>query len=148
MLVKAVLNTGGAIVELGCGWYSTPILAQFAVCQRRHTLSCDNNKQWLAIFEHFANPLHKLVHIEDWNNLNAFPCGLLFVDQAPGNFREHSINKFRQFADVMVLHDTENQIEYGYSNILGTFKYEHTDKTQPTWTTVVSNIIDVTGWGK
>ena len=150
LLVKAVLNTGGAIVELGCGWYSTPILHEIAKSQRRPLYTFDTSREWLDQFTHlsmkYAN--HHLYEVATWSMLEARVCGVVFIDMAPGAEREYAADAFREKADVLVLHDTENQVEYGWPRVLPTFPYQYTDKTQPTWTTLVSMKIDVREWFK
>ena len=147
LLVKAVLNTGGPIVELGAGYYSTPILHELALSQRRHLFTFDNNYEWIKQFEYLKGTLHSIDFVPIWEKLFIrMSFGIVFVDQAPGEAREFSIGSFRHCADVLVLHDTENLVEYGYQRVLPTFEFQYTDKTQPTWTTVCSDKIDVKEW--
>ncbi len=146
VLVKAVLNTQGPIIELGCGWYSTPILHELALYSNRVLFTFDNNLEWLEHFKHFGSSNH-IVEFSNWKDIVfRYHLGVVFVDTAPGPEREYLVDQFRGSTDVLVLHDTEEQVQYGWQRVLPTFKYQYTDKTQPTWTTLASDKIDVRTW--
>lgn len=64
-LIGSVLKTTGPILELGTGWYSTPILHEIAVSQQRHLVTLDNNKYWLEQFK-----------ATNWQSVTPLPIGL------------------------------------------------------------------------
>lgn len=152
-LVGAALRTIGPILELGVGWYSTPILHEIAEVQQRKLYTVDNNEYWIAQFKvleeksrwHFVWP------IGWWGELReiaheAMHFGLVFVDQGQPCEREYAIRMLLNQADVFVMHDTEEEFAYGYGRTLPLFKYLYTDRCQKAWTTVASNTIDVSQW--
>lgn len=152
ILVGAVLRTPGDILELGVGWYSTPILHELATILDRDLFTADNNPHWLAQFKCLECSRHKLVDVGWWGDLYAWArCiswGVVFVDHAQPIEREYAIRALKGNAAVFVLHDTEEGFAYGYSRTIPSFKYQYTDKCQKAWTTIVSDTVDVSEWFK
>src|ERR1019366_4837505 len=63
-LVACIRHTQGAVIELGCGDYSTPILHH--LCPGRLLVSADSNRAWLGRFADLACDMHILCHVPDW----------------------------------------------------------------------------------
>jgi len=139
-LLKMCLDvTEGGIVELGSGIYSTILLRGYAMKHDRHFRTFDSKQDWAEIT--------KSQYIKDWEGEQwVIPCGLVFIDEAPGEHRKISIEKYRGIADILVIHDTEPTADYvyGLSEILKSFKYryDYTPIGKP-HTTAVSDVIDV-----
>lgn len=152
LLVGAALRTKGPILELGCGFYSTPLLHEIAEVQDRLLITIDNNIDWLAQFLSLESKCHKLKLVGWWGELyehsEALDFSLCFVDQGQPCEREYAIRKLMDKVRVFVMHDTEEQHAYGYGRTLPMFRYQFTDRCQKAWTTIVSNSVDVTGWFK
>jgi hypothetical protein len=129
LLVGSALRTTGPILELGVGWYSTPLLHEITTVQRRRLLTVDNNRDWLAQFECLGNEYHSLHLVGWWGEMyeGVIPAkasfGLVFVDQGQPIEREYAVRRFLNRADVFVLHDTEEPFAYGYCRTLPMFKY-------------------------
>lgn len=148
-LVAAALRTEGLMVELGVGWYSTPILHEIAHAQKRKMITYDNNRDWILQFKGLKSEYHDLVTLGWWGDMPlANHYGMVFVDQGQPIEREYSIRRMVDVVDVFVMHDTEESFAYGYNRTLPMFKYQYTDKCQAAWTTIASNKIDVTKWVK
>lgn len=153
-LIGSVMRTTGPILELGVGWYSTPILHEIAKMQRRLLITADNNWDWLGQFKGLESRWHKIIHVGWWGELfdgsllHHIPqeLGLVFVDQGQPIEREYAIRGLMYKTDVFVMHDTEEKFAYGYGRTLPMFKYKYTDKCQKSWTTVGSNKVDVSNW--
>ena len=142
------MRTTGPILELGCGWYSTPLLHEIARGQRRTLYTYDNAPEWLAAFKPFEGEWHKLIEVEWWGDvLFGAYYGLVFVDNGQPIEREYLIRRLIDKADVFVMHDTEEKRAYGYGRTLAMFNYRWTDTSQPAHTTVASNKVDVRKWG-
>ncbi len=153
LLLGAALRTQGPLLELGVGWYSTPLLHEIAVTQGRPLLTVDNNQDWLAQFLCLQNDWHTLDLVGWWGELYELPrfrkierWGLVFVDQGQPIEREYAVRGLLDQADVFVLHDTEEAFAYGYSRTLPMFKWKFEDRTHKVHTTVASNTIDVMKW--
>lgn len=159
-LLRAALNTKGWILELGCGWFSTPLLHEIAVSQERRVHTEDNDPIWLELIRpNFQHPLHS------WRCPIAREFlkgrwGLAFVDHGPtpetprnekgllnGLDRAQAVLDLMGCVDVFVLHDTQKSVrwEYDWDEILPLFKYSITDDTHSAHTTIASNVVDVTG---
>lgn len=176
-LIAACMRTTGAILELGVGWYSTPLLHEIAKAEGRVLFTVDNNNDWLSQFKCLQCNFHSLHLIDWWGNLASYMekqtsrIGVCFVDQGQPIEREYTTRQLLESnyldIEVFVFHDTEEGFAYGYSRILGDypkhyprmgtnpgmFKYQVTDKCHydngkpVAWTTVASNKIDVREWG-
>jgi hypothetical protein len=154
-LVTAVINTKGPVFEMGCSDYSTPILHAICTAQNRQLLSTDTSKEWLKYFMDMENDTHKLIYVpvydDDWN-LNPKPekwdeignqlWSVVFIDHRPGERRKVDIKRFKDNAEIIVVHDTEHE-GYEYEEILSTFRYRYDYKRYTVYTTIVSNYIDV-----
>jgi hypothetical protein len=172
LLIGAALRTTGPILELGCGWYSTPLLHEIAKIQQRYLVTLDDNDHWLQQFAArdwsdkygFKDRYHQLIHVPYWEDAKLEPgdydivspgWGLVFVDHGPPIERLYVARRmfnpttpFREFKEptVFVFHDTEESHPYGYDRLLKRFKYQWTDTCQKAHTTVASNRVDVTDW--
>ena len=139
-LTVAVLRTSGAVVELGMGDYSTPVLHEICKLQGRLMLSYEKDLTWLENFIDLESDSHKIRHNETWDEY-PIDCGVVFVDQSPAEYRQKSIEKYRNFAKIIVVHDTEKKNFYGYD--FSGFKYKYEYKRYRKETTLLSNHIDV-----
>lgn len=157
-LIAAVMRTKGPILELGCGWYSSPLLHEIAAATGRPLVTIDNNKDWLEQFRATDWPKeyglerdgHKLILVGWWGDapFDLYPrWGLCFVDQSQPAEREYAVRRLMDAVDVFVMHDTEEGPAYGYNRVLPMFKYRWDDKCQRAYTSIVSNVIDVSKWG-
>ncbi len=68
--------------------------------------------------------------------------GVVFIDHRPGDRRKKDILRFKDSAEIIVVHDTE-QPSYGYEQVLNLFKYRYDFKRYSPYTTLVSNFTDV-----
>lgn len=156
-MMVAFEHTTGPVLELGSGYFSTPMLHH--VCKRanRPLLTLESDAKWLETFKHFSSDHHRLVHFAhakdrsyDINQLVDFDrIGLCFVDHSPCQRRIDDIKALRSKVDVFVVHDTEKAFYadwlYHYWPDLNDFKYTYTFKARPA-TTIVSDTIDVANW--
>jgi hypothetical protein len=144
------MRTTGPMLELGVGWYSTPLLHEIAVAQKRKLWTYDNNPHWLAQFKALECVEHNLVLVGWWGDFNpdrSLRFGFCFVDQGQPIEREYAIRKLINNVDVFVMHDTEEGYAYGYERTLPMFKHQCHDRCHKTcWTTIASNQVDVSNW--
>lgn len=154
-LITAVMNTVGPVFEMGCGDYSTPILDSICKVQNRKLLSTDTSRSWLSQFRDMESPNHEFKYVpvydDDWQ-LNPRPdkwesvgnqtWGVVFIDHRPGDRRRVDIQRFENDAEIIVVHDSETS-SYGYEPVFARFTYRYDYKRYTTYTTLVSNTIDV-----
>ena len=154
-LVTAVINTTGDVFEMGCGDYSTPLLHAILSKQNRYLLSSDTDLKWLNLFKYLENDNHKFEYVkvydndwdlnpkpEQWNTIGNQKWSVVFIDHRPGERRREDIIRFKDDAEIIVIHDTETP-SYQYESAISQFKYKYTYNIYKTYTTLVSNTIDV-----
>lgn len=146
VLMKAVTETKGAIVELGIGLYSTVYLHWACFPTKRTLVSYDNSQGWIDHFKDYRSDFHTICVVSDWN---AVPLekewDVAFVDHAPDMRRGIDAIRLAKHAKYVIVHDSEAKHEhlYGYQMVYPHFKYRlDFTWTYPT-TTILSNFCDV-----
>jgi hypothetical protein len=157
--------TDGAILELGSGWYSTPVAHRISDVHNRSVLTADSTYTWLNHFLFLSSSKHSLYLVGDTNQkvatANGKPAlevvrswksighqqkhwGFIFVDHAPSGQRVVDLERLRQQGDLFLIHDTEsaNEIFYKVANVLGTFKYRTT--FGPGWSVITTDAVSDT----
>lgn len=143
MLWIALSKTDGGVIELGSGVGSTALLKQYCMGHHRTFWSYDSNKEWCE--------KTGAKYIEDWNTDKRWlqKVSVAFVDHSPGEHRKEAIEMLREFADVIVLHDSEPGAQgiYGITEVLTSFKYrlDFRPLGMP-HTTALSDKINVEQW--
>jgi hypothetical protein len=137
----------GHVLELGCGDFSTPMLHE--LCSNKFLTSLDTDAGWLNKMLYLFSPHHDIRYVPSWENLPEYGeyWDIVLVDQTPGEYRRTSVEALADRAHLIICHDTETIGNiYGYQYCLDKFKYRVEYKQHPTFTTVVSNSIDVSHW--
>lgn len=148
-LLVAIQATEGKVIELGGGQSSTPFLHWVCKAGERKLITYDDNQEYYEYEYGFKSPLHAVKKVENWDDVPVEPCGVLFVDHHPSYRRSIDAIRFKDVADLVVIHDTERDDEnYRNSEIWPHFKYHYTYKDARPWTSIVSNKIDVTNFGE
>ena len=144
MLLLGLSLTTGKVTELGAGEGSTPLLRAYCKEAGRQFDTYDSDLEW-------ANKMNSS-HVWNWDSnarwLDVWaPCGLIFVDHAPGEHRRVAIERMMDRADLIVVHDTEQggAGDYGVGHVLAKFKYclNYNRTGGGAGATIVSNTIDV-----
>lgn len=115
LLVRALLQTSGPVLELGCGNYSTPIASEICRHMGRELVSLDSHPAWVKQF-----PGAESVR---WNKFEpSRRYGLTLVDHAdpPHHQRWKQILKLLPWCDTFVVHDAEDRL-YGYHELRNLF---------------------------
>lgn len=169
-LAVSCMHTSGAVLEMGCGYYSTPLL--HAICQKQgrrlHTI--DHTESWLKRFTHFRTDLHTFEHLkcgsfnvtfyefsyrllpfwkkridDAWDQVgNGQNWSVVFLDQLPLSRRVKDLKRLRQVTEIFVIHNT-NMLGNWLSDFwpyLNTFKHLYTFPVFPA-TVVCSDTIEV-----
>lgn len=132
------------VLELGCGYGSTPFLQQYCKDNGLELFSYDFNKEWADKFG--------ATHVENWD-LNVDWLGqfsVALVDESPGEHRKSSVRFLALAAQIVIVHDSEpigwNASDYQVRPEFIRFKYftdERPDIDGQPWTSALSNFIDV-----
>lgn len=135
--------TDGPVLELGTGLFSTPLLHWLCKEKQRKLVSCESVTDFFEFPKSFRSKNHTVHFIDDWDKLdNKEHWSVIFIDHTVERRAIDAI-RFKDSADYIVIHDTESN-EYGYDKVWQYFKYRYDWKECRPWTTVVSNIFDVT----
>lgn len=146
LLIRCLVATQGPVLELGMGYFSTPVLHLICGQRQRKLVSLDNAPAWAQANQTWRTEWHRIELVEDWAQAPIDqPWGLAFVDHRPARRRREEIQRLADLADIIVVHDTEPQNNkfYQYQRTLRSFKFRYDDATLTPWTTAVSNCRDL-----
>lgn len=159
LLYKALEATKGEIIEMGTGHGSTPLLHSYVMATKRTLHSYETEKTWMDKFISLQNEYHDFVLLcrscwDSCSDMHGSPS-VVFVDHAPGERRKEDIKKFKDTAEIIVIHDTEphGAGDYQVRPLFSQFKYVvEVQSIAPNpneagaWATAVSNTVDITKW--
>jgi len=139
LLWEALEKTTGRVVEFGSGEGSTKFLSKYCQDNKRDFLSFDSNLEW-------ANNTGAQF-ISNWDRLDLQNIDVLLIDHAPGERRWIDIEKYKDIAKVIVIHDSEPS-GHGYmlDKIWHLFPYRIDTETTGAWATLVSNHFKKETW--
>lgn len=159
LLFKACEATKGEIIEMGTGHGSTPLLHEYALRNKRKLCSYETSKEWIDKFTNLTGTYHDFTLLDtgSWDACSdQHPSpSVVFIDHAPGERRKEDIIKFKDSAEIIVIHDTEptGAGDYQVRQHFGKFKYcvevmsnWHDPREAGAWATALSNTIDITKW--
>lgn len=118
LLIWAVENTTGPVLELGCGDYSTPLLHDLLKDTKRKLVSVDDDLTWMGRFSKLTSITHSFVvtnqtkwkeTIDSFANIK---WGVVFVDQGYTKeigdpARIYSVQRLAECAEYIVAHDAD-----------------------------------------
>lgn len=147
VLADIVLKTNGAVLEMGMGLNSTPLLHWVCTAHQRQLVSLENDIKWIEPNKAFENEFHKVELIKDWDKakIDSTHWSVVLIDHRPALRRKVDAVRLKNRANFILLHDSEPEINrfYGYSRVYPHFKYVyHYRKVKP-FTTVLSNFINI-----
>lgn len=165
VLHRLLMATGEPVVEFGAGFYTTPLMV--AAGLTRPAVTIEDNQKFVDFFtrvyhESAPDDLHPhgwsmekakyhpdspipLVRPDDYLLGGPYPrWGVALVDSRPTDQRRYLIQKLRECARYIVVHDTEPDFEwlYKWGDSLSTFKYRVQVAPYAPWTTVLSDTDD------
>jgi len=140
VIASVIAHTSGPVLELGCGFGSTPLLHQMCLSTRREIVSCDSSTKWIDALSKYRNNGHHLISVDDWDKCEVFDkeWGVVFVDHKPIRQRAPHVQRLMNKAQYIIVHDTDSSL-YGYEPVFDKFKYRYDYTELRPWTTVVSN---------
>jgi len=142
------LASRGPILELGAGFYSTPLLHAICLMCGRNLVTVDSDSRWLERFGRYAGP-HHLLEVSnqpsDW--AARLRWGFALIDNGQHE-RACCLSALAKNAELIAAHDTQApQESYGYEPTLSGFTHRFDYRAEELrsgrglvpWTTVVSN---------
>lgn len=148
------LNTiiEGDVLEFGMGWNSTPLMHLLCGIQGRNLLSVDTDKNWFDKFIGYEAPWHRLqlsAQKPIYDGVHSMfdkHYAIAFIDAAPAEIRQPVIERIKDIADYVIVHDSEctfqgkvNVYKYDFS------MYKHVLHFRPMnpATSVLSNLEEI-----
>ena len=100
--MDTLVSSKGPILELGCGNYSTPVIASIALAQGRKYVVQASNAEWAAKFAEDVE-----IQIVDWDEWEPKgEWGMVFLDSEESvKNRIKRLPALAQCAEVVVMHD-------------------------------------------
>lgn len=122
LLYEACRMTDGAVVELGVGLCSTPLLHSLVTygAEPRDLFSVDDDESWLGVLRsRFIDEKHTYIHVTDWVKclevVATNPISVAFVDC--GAIDDIPFAKRLRFNMVRLFCNAEIIVVHDYSNI-------------------------------
>lgn len=148
ILTRIMDMTDGAVLELGTGVWSTPVLDFMCRESKRKLVSYDNDPDWFEPNKkQWQSDFHDIKIVEDWDkaDIDNTHWSVVLVDHKPAKRRFVDIKRLANNANFILIHDSEPESDkfFKYSWIYKHFKYRFDyTKCRPN-TTVLSNFIDL-----
>lgn len=144
LLLACLRHTNGPVLELGSGWFSTPLVAAFATDRLVRTI--ETNPQWydrvsqIATFQPITHHRHQIVYVPDYNDapMDDHQWSVVLLDHEPPPRRGIDALRLKARSQLIIGHDSEHP-DYGYGPAFDAFKYRFTLSSVFPWTTVVSD---------
>jgi hypothetical protein len=144
LLLACLQRTSGPVLELGCGWFSTPLLSAFATDRLVRTVETD--RQWhaeiskICTLQPCTRHRHQIVFVPDYDEapLEDQQWAIVLLDHEPPSRRGVDALRLRNRCQLMIGHDSQHP-DYGYAPVFDTFRYRFTHSSLFPWTTVVSD---------
>lgn len=144
ILLVCLRHTTGPVLELGSGWFSTPVLSTFATGRLVRTV--ETNPEWhsritqISTYQPITSHRHQVVFVPDYNDapMDDHDWSIVFLDHEPPPRRGVDAARLRERIQLIIGHDSEHP-DYGYDPVFEQFKYRFTYSRMMPWTTVVSD---------
>lgn len=143
VLARVIALTDGPVLEIGAGWYSTPLLS--LLCQGRRLVSLENDAKMVALLEPFKRPGHEIRLVNDWDaapEADEPDWSVVLIDHAPAERRKVDLARVAATAGMIVIHDSGVPL-YGLDVQIAAFRWRTDYKLLWPYTTVVSNVRDL-----
>ena len=137
----------GNVLEFGMGYNSTPIMHLICEKQNRKLLSMDSSEEWFNKFIQYKNDNHEMFVFTTDKILNKEydffnkKYSIVFVDAAPAWIRQKFIQLIKENTDYIIVHDTEDKINYFYD--FSSFKHVFCFNKVSVFTSILSNLDDI-----
>ena len=139
VLIKLAGITTGAIMEVGSGIYSTPLLHWLCDETKRSLVSYERNKDFIKLAREYESENHIVRLIDNYLEIpNTDHYSIIFIDHS-GHSRGKTVVHFKNSADYVVIHDSNHVRKNLYHLAFPEFKYRKDYDSHIPWTTVLSN---------
>lgn len=130
-LMACVAQTVDAVLEIGVGHFSTPLLHSVCAEEHRTLISVESDETWFNLFATIFNSNgHQFVRSID--AVPDLPWSVVFVDDSPGGAnRAKHFQRFLQKAMYVVVHDYHHDNEEHIGPLLNGCKHHVCQLYQP-----------------
>lgn len=149
---SGMLWPGSKILELGCGDYSTPVLASISAAQDRPLTIISSDRNWSARYKYLVGNRIDIQSIDwpEWPRVTFEDTyGMVLVDnEQTVKQRLGLVKRLASRANLIVLHDA-NAVErdrYSWHPTLRLFRYLYVHRQLRPYTAVMSNYVDPQAW--
>jgi len=142
MLIKCIQATDGAVLEMGSGFFSTPLLHWLCAERHRLLITYEDNLEYFNFANRFKSWNHRVRFTPDWNIKIDRHYSVALIDQTT-KYRASVALALKDSVDYIILHDSQAEDHYKYHRLWGHFKYRYDYKDHYPWTTVLSNFNDL-----
>ena len=149
LLLKALSEVPGDVLEMGTGPVSTPLLHWVCLEYKRLLVSYENSPRFFGMAKHSEGPFHHVLFVNEWDEADIEKeWGVALIDHAPAERRHIDIRRIATLAKAIVIHDSQGRANhhYHYSEIYSLFKYRGVWAKARPYTTALSNFVDVSKW--
>lgn len=138
----------GDVLEMGTGIYSTPFLHWTCEHLGLNLFSYESEANFYDYAKQFATDTHDIRKVENWDDADIERNWFIaLIDHSPGKRRITDIMRIANYANYIVVHDTECRQDkhYNYKSIFPNFKYRRDFTNFGVQTTVLSNKFSLDG---
>lgn len=134
-LLGCLGRTSGAVLELGMGHFSTPLLHHYCQAAQRDLVSVESDLQWYKTFSHYIAYMHKLILAEYDDvvpKLAQRPWSVVLIDNSPGGARRaKDFTTLWPNSEYVVIHDYHQDNEEAIGPLLTGLKTRIFTEYQP-----------------
>lgn len=148
-LLAAIGETGGAVLELGIGHFSTPHLHALCGAMHRKLVSVEDNPEWYQSFVKYQSDGHKVIWTSSYPvvllELAKSRWSVVFIDHSPGGAsRANAFSALISCSEFVVVHDYHLENEDAIKPLLEGVSH-YVTKTYDPPTLVASKVRDIPG---
>lgn len=151
VLIRAVSLTDGPVLEMGMGHNSSLFLHWACATTKRPLVSYESQPAFYRFANQFKRDFHQVFCISNWAKAEIErEWDVAFIDHNPAWRRKEDIRRLANLAKYIVVHDTEgrNDSRFHYSEIFPLFKWQYNYDFYTPKTSVLSNFVDLSDFGK
>lgn len=144
VLLAAIGETNGAVLEMGIGHFSTPHLHAICGAQRRWLVSIEEDNKWFQNFVKYDSAHHEMCRLDYKAALDSMATtrwSVAFLDFSPGEKRADAFARLIGCSQFVVVHDYHREIEGAVKPLLADVNFHVATTYEPP--TLVAAVTDI-----